>query len=83
VQTVDPGFNVENQLLVSVRVDGPAETGQSMKATAQLAKERLSKISGVRSVTDAFLVPLSRNSWITSVRVGNDRQNEPVVQANA
>jgi predicted permease len=45
--------------------------------------QRLAGLPGVRSVTAAVIVPLSRNSWMTAVRIGNDAHRQPIVQANA
>jgi len=80
VQTADPGFNVRNQLLATVRVDVPGRGGNTLTESAM---ERIAGLPGVQSVTAAVIVPLSRNSWMTKLRIGNDAYREPVVQANA
>jgi predicted permease len=80
VQAADPGFNVENQLLATVRPDAPEGRG---RALIESAMERLAGLPGVRSVTDAVIVPFSGNSWMTAVRIGSDVHRQPVVQANA
>ena len=83
VQTVDPGFNVTNQVLASVHFDAQATQGEHGQDAVDVVMDRLAKMPGVRSVTAAFIVPLSRNTWMTSVRIGNDASKQPVVQANA
>jgi predicted permease len=80
VQTADPGFNVENQLLATVRPDAPKDRGRALIVSAM---EQLAELPGVQSVTDAAIVPLSGNSWTMAVRIGNDVHRQPVVQANA
>jgi predicted permease len=80
VQTADPGFNVRNQLLATVRLDVPGRGGSTLTESAM---ERILGLPGVQSVTAAVIVPLSRNSWMTKLRIGNDAHREPVVQANA
>jgi predicted permease len=80
VQTADPGFNVRNQLLATVRLDVPGRGGNALTENVM---ERLAGLPGVRSVTAAMIVPLSFNSWMTAVRIGNDAHRQPVVQANA
>lgn len=83
VQTVDPGFNVQNQILATVRPDQSETRSVSKEDLTDGLTERLAKMAGVRSVTDAFIVPLSHNSWITGLRIGNDAHKQPLVQANA
>jgi hypothetical protein len=80
VQTADPGFNVRNQLLATVRLDVPGRGGSTLTESAM---ERILGLPGVQSVTAAVIVPLSCNSWMTKLRIGNDAYREPVVQANA
>src|SRR5215472_4007176 len=80
VQSTDPGFNVRNQLLATVRLDLPGRGGSTLTESAM---ERLAGLPGVQSVTAAVIVPLSRNSWMTAVRIGNDAHRQPIVQANA
>jgi len=80
VQTADPGFNVRNQLLATVRLDVPGLGGSTLTESAM---ERIAGLPGVQSVTAAVIVPLSCNSWMTKVCIGNDAHREPVVQANA
>jgi putative ABC transport system permease protein len=82
-QTADPGFNVNNQLLATVQVDAQGGRQEAAGDTADRVMQRLAQMPGVRGVTDAFIVPLSHRTWLTSVRIGNDRSRQPVVQANA
>ena len=83
VQTVDPGFNVSNQLIAEIHLDEPSPSIQRKSQVLQQAINRLKNVSGVQSVSAAAIVPLSNNSWMTSVRVANETSREPVVQADA
>src|SRR5579883_3475973 len=80
VQTADPGFNVRNQLLATVRLDVPGRGGSTLTESAM---ERIAGLPGVQSVSAAMIVPLSHNSWMTRVRIGNDAHRQPIVEANA
>lgn len=83
VQTVDPGFNVNNQLIAEVHLDEPSPSIERRAQVLDQAMDRLKNVPGVQSVSAAAIVPLSNNSWMTSVRIGNDASREPVVQADA
>jgi len=82
VQNVDPGFNVNNQLVATFRMDRPANDSDQTAAVADTMIDRLTKAPGVVSVSAAGIVPLSRDTWITSVRIDNDPAKQPLVQAN-
>ncbi|HLY18034.1 MAG TPA: ABC transporter permease [Bryobacteraceae bacterium] len=83
VQKADPGFNVANQVVASARLDRPgAGSGQNLALTDAIM-ERLAKAPGVVSVSAAMIVPLSRDSWVTGVRLHDDPNQQPAVQANA
>ena len=81
VQNVEPGFNVDNQVIATVRPDRP-QTDADRVAQAAALIDRLAKMPGAVSVSAAFIVPLSRNTWLTGVRIDNDAAKQPVVQAN-
>jgi putative ABC transport system permease protein len=82
VRNVDPGFNVNNQLVATFRLDRPASGSDQTDAVADAMIGRLTKAPGVISVSAAVIVPLSRNTWQTSVRIDNDPGKQPIVQAN-
>jgi putative ABC transport system permease protein len=82
VRKADPGFNVNNQLVATFRLDRPASASDQSDAVADAMIDRLAKAPGVVSVSAAVIVPLSRDTWITSVRIDNDPAKEPPVQAN-
>jgi predicted permease len=82
VRKADPGFNVNNQLVATFRLDRPASASDQSEAVADAMIDRLAKAPGVVSVSAAVLVPLSRDTWVTGVRIDNDPAKEALVQAN-
>ena len=82
VRKADPGFNVNNQLVATFRLDRPASASDQSEAVADAMIDRLAKAPGVVSVSAAVIVPLSRDTWVTGVRIDNDPAKEALVQAN-
>src|ERR1017187_9325111 len=82
VRKPDPAFNVNIQLVAPFRLVFPASASDQSEAVADAMIDRLAKAPGVVSVSAAVIVPLSRNTWQTSVRIDNDPGKQPIVQAN-
>jgi putative ABC transport system permease protein len=83
VQTADPGFNIHNQVVATLRPDRPSSGSNQTIALADAVMDRLAKAPGVVSVSAAIIVPLSRDSWVTGVQIHDDPRQQPAVQANA
>jgi predicted permease len=83
VQTVDPGFNVANQLIATISLDNPqAEREKSRRLTDEVI-DSLARTPGVRSASGGLMVPLTRNTWTSEVFPNNDQTRPRLVQGNA
>ncbi len=80
VQSADPGFNVENQLIAGIDLDVPAKGSPRVMEDAM---EALARMPGVRSASGSFIVPLTKNDWITDVLPDNDQGRRRLVHGNA
>jgi len=59
VQSVDPGFDPEQILAVSVPVTGPRTANDRMPQFARAVRERVARLPGVTGVTGANSIPFS------------------------
>jgi putative ABC transport system permease protein len=83
LQKVDPGFKPDNALTVSVtlpRRKYPEENQQS--AFFQQLLEKVSALSGVRSVGATSLLPLSSDDFVTSFGIQDRPSPQPGVGRN-
>lgn len=80
VHSADPGFNVANQLIATMDIDSPEKTPPRL---VEDAIEALARVPGVRSASASFIVPLTRNDWVTDVFPDNDQARRRLVHGNA
>ena len=81
VQSVDPGFLVARELVATVDLDETRYDETQKLQFYERALDRLNGLPGTVSASTGLIVPLSRNSYNSSVEVEGLKQN-PLVLLN-
>src|SRR5581483_10222205 len=61
--SLNPGFNPDKLLLISVDTNKKAEKGAALSALYSRMLQRVAGYTGVRSVSLVMMTPLSQNQW--------------------
>src|SRR5207248_3116889 len=83
VQSVDPGFEVANQLIATITLDNAETQKEKSRRLIDEAIDSLGRTPGVRSASGSLMVPLTGNTWTSGSSPDNDHNRTRLVQANA